>query len=72
MSPPGHTNTLRLGPSKLNLIGSDGKYAGPDGQTFIGRHLTDAPFTFSLNMEFALRSEGYIAGASVFLTQVGF
>ncbi|OQV04994.1 hypothetical protein CLAIMM_09798 [Cladophialophora immunda] len=69
ISPPGRPNTLQLSPSKLNLTGYDGNYAGPEGQTFVGRRQTDTLFTFSVNMEFSPESEGDEAGITVFLTQ---
>ncbi|KAK5197515.1 hypothetical protein LTR99_007885 [Exophiala xenobiotica] len=69
VSPPGHPNTLRLRPSKLNLTGYDGNYAGPQGQTFVGRRQTDTLFTYSVNMEFWPQAPGDEAGISVFLTQ---
>ena len=70
ISPPGYADTLRLSPSRLNLTGYDGNYAGPEGQTFVGRRQTDTLFTYSVNMQFTPQSEGDEAGISVFLTQV--
>ncbi|OTB00902.1 glycoside hydrolase family 43 protein [Hypoxylon sp. CI-4A] len=69
VSPTGHPNTLRLNPSKLNLTGLDGNYAGPDGQTFIGRRQQDTLFTYSVELEFSPTSLEEEAGISVFLTQ---
>lgn len=69
ISAPGHPNTLRLNPSKLNLTGYDGNYAGPTGQTFVGRRQTDTLFTFRVNMEFSPMLQEEEAGVSVFLTQ---
>ncbi len=70
VSPAGHPNTLRLSPSKLNLTAYDGNYAGPEGQTFVGRRQTDTLFTYSVNLQFSPQSQGDEAGISVFLTQV--
>ncbi|KAI1610557.1 glycoside hydrolase family 43 protein [Exophiala viscosa] len=69
ISPPGYANTLRLSPSRLNLTAYDGNYAGPEGQTFVGRRQTDTLFTYSVNMQFTPQTEGDEAGVSVFLTQ---
>ena len=69
VSPTGHPNTLRLSPSKLNLTAYDGNYAGPGGQTFVGRRQTDTLFTFSVNLQFSPQAQGDEAGISVFLTQ---
>ncbi|EXJ62389.1 hypothetical protein A1O7_02823 [Cladophialophora yegresii CBS 114405] len=69
ISPPGHPNTLRLSPSRLNLTAFDGNYAGPEGQTFVGRRQTDTLFTYSVNLEFSPQQQGDEAGISVFLTQ---
>ncbi|OCL02904.1 glycoside hydrolase family 43 protein [Glonium stellatum] len=69
VSSPGHPNTLRLKPSKLNLTAYDGNYGGPGGQTFIGRRQTDSLFSYSVNMDFLPQVEEEEAGISVFLTQ---
>lgn len=69
ISPPDHPNTLRLTPSKLNLTALNGNYAGPEGQTFVGRRQQDTLFTYSVNLEFSPMSLEEEAGVSVFLTQ---
>ena len=69
ISPIDHPNTLQLNPSKLNLTGRDGNYAGPEGQTFVGRRQQDTLFTFSVNLDFHPASLEEEAGISVFLTQ---
>ncbi|KAI1100636.1 glycoside hydrolase family 43 protein [Jackrogersella minutella] len=69
VSPPDHSNTLMLRPSKLNLTGMNGNYAGPDGQTFVGRRQQDTLFTYSVNIDFSPTSLEEEAGVSVFLTQ---
>ncbi|KAK6956803.1 hypothetical protein Daesc_002083 [Daldinia eschscholtzii] len=69
ISPQGHPNTLRLSPSKLNLTALNGNYAGPSGQTFVGRRQQDTLFTYSVNVDFSPKSLEEEAGVSVFLTQ---
>ncbi|KAI8944673.1 glycosyl hydrolase [Xylaria longipes] len=71
VSPPEKPNTLRLDPSKLNLTALNGNYAGPEGQTFVGRRQQDTLFTFSVDVDFAPGSSEVDAeaGVSVFLTQ---
>ncbi|GKT44075.1 non-reducing end alpha-L-arabinofuranosidase [Colletotrichum spaethianum] len=69
ISPPGHPNTLRLAPSKLNLTALNGNYAGPEGQTFVGRRQQDTLFTYSVDIDFTPTVAEEEAGVSVFLTQ---
>ncbi|KAI1175626.1 glycosyl hydrolase [Nemania sp. FL0916] len=78
VSPPEKPGTLRLAPSRLNLTALNGNYAGPEGQTFVGRRQQDTLFTFSVDMEFPPSTPGKAkseigteaeAGVSVFLTQ---
>lgn len=69
VSPPEKPNTLRLRPSKLNLTALDGNYAGPEGQTFVGRRQQDTLFTFSVDVDFSPEDSEAEAGVSVFLTQ---
>ncbi len=69
VSPPGHPDTLRLSPSRLNLTGLNGNYAGPEGQTFVGRRQQDTLFTYSVDLDFHPTSPGEEAGVAVFLTQ---
>ncbi|KAM0820018.1 putative Glycosyl hydrolase [Seiridium cardinale] len=69
ISPPNHPNTLRLNPSSFNLTALNGNYAGPAGQTFIGRRQQDTLFTYSVNFEFSPKLLEEEAGVSVFLTQ---
>ncbi|KAI0812878.1 glycosyl hydrolase [Xylaria sp. FL0064] len=69
VSPPEKPNTLRLSPSKLNLTALNGNYAGPKGQTFVGRRQQDTLFTFSVDMDFSPTNPEAEAGVSVFLTQ---
>lgn len=69
ISAPGHPNTLQLTSSVLNLTGHDGNYAGPQGQTFLGRRQVDTLFTYSVALSFAPQSLEDEAGVSVFLVQ---
>lgn len=69
ISPPGHPNTLRLLPSKLNLTALNGNYAGPEGQTFVGRRQVDSYFRFSATVDYAPQEVEEEAGVTVFLTQ---
>ncbi|KAI1076714.1 glycoside hydrolase family 43 protein [Whalleya microplaca] len=69
ISAPGYPSTLRLDPSKLNLTALNGNYAGPNGQTFIGRRQQHTLFTYSVDMIFSPESLEEEAGISIFLTQ---
>lgn len=69
VSPPEKPNSLRLTPSKLNLTALNGNYAGPDGQTFIGRRQQDTLFSYSVELDFQPTEEEEEAGVTVFLTQ---
>ncbi|TDZ25200.1 Non-reducing end alpha-L-arabinofuranosidase BoGH43B [Colletotrichum orbiculare MAFF 240422] len=69
ISPPEHHHSLRLTPSTLNLTGLNGNYAGPTGQTFVGRRQQDTLFTYSVTVDFAPTIEEEEAGVSAFLTQ---
>lgn len=70
VSPPGHENELQLTSSVLNLTGYDGNYAGPAGQTFLGRRQVDTFFTFSVSIDYsALSNLEDEAGVSIFLVQ---
>ncbi|KAI1504716.1 glycoside hydrolase family 43 protein [Biscogniauxia marginata] len=69
VSPPGRPYTLRLLPSRLNLTALNGNYAGPSGQTFVGRRQQDTLFTYSVDLDFMPTALGEEAGVSAFLTQ---
>ena len=69
ISPPDHPGTLRLRPSRLNLTALDGNYAGPEGQTFVGRRQSHTLFSFGADLEFNPQKEEEEAGISAFLTQ---
>ncbi|KAL2176196.1 glycoside hydrolase family 43 protein [Thermothelomyces heterothallicus CBS 202.75] len=67
-SPPGHPNTLRLTPSRLNLTALNGNYAGGD-QTFVSRRQQHTLFAYSVTLDYAPRTAGEEAGVTAFLTQ---
>ncbi|KAI0871735.1 glycoside hydrolase family 43 protein [Hypoxylon argillaceum] len=80
VSPPERSHALRLLPSRLNLTALTGNYAGPAGQTFVGRRQQDTLFTFGVDVEFPPGDShpdfhphaavlGAEAGVSAFLTQ---
>ncbi|KAF2690224.1 glycoside hydrolase family 43 protein [Lentithecium fluviatile CBS 122367] len=69
VSPPGHPNTLRLSPSKLNLTGLDGNAGGPGGQTFISRRQVDTLFTYRVDVDYEPKVAEEEAGITLFLTQ---
>ncbi|KAF1845391.1 glycoside hydrolase family 43 protein [Cucurbitaria berberidis CBS 394.84] len=69
ISPPGHPNTLRLKPSKLNLTALDGNSPGPGGQTFISRRQVDTLFTFSFDLAYQPTTLNEEAGITLFLSQ---
>jgi hypothetical protein len=69
VSPPEKPNSLRLRPSTLNLTALNGNYAGPSGQTFVGRRQQDTLFTFSVDLDYKPSTLYEEAGVSVFLTQ---
>ncbi|KAK3316216.1 glycosyl hydrolase [Apodospora peruviana] len=69
LSPPERPNTLRIRPSSLNLTALNGNYAGPEGQSFVGRRQQDTLFTYSVDISFFPEAVEEEAGVSVFLTQ---
>lgn len=69
VSPEGHPNSLQLLPSRLNLTGLNGRYAGPEGQTFVGRRQQDTLFTYSVTLDYSPTIYQEEAGVTVFLTQ---
>ncbi|RYO99991.1 hypothetical protein DL763_001122 [Monosporascus cannonballus] len=69
VSPPEQPNSLRINPSRLNLTALNGNYAGPEGQSFVGRRQQDTLFTYNVNLDFHPSSLEEEAGVSVFLTQ---
>lgn len=70
ISPPGHADSLRLKPSKLNLTAIDGNAGGEGGQTFVGRRQVDTLFTYRVDIEYAPKTTEEEAGITLFLTQV--
>ena len=69
ISPQGHSNTLCLKPSRLNLTAIDGNSPGPGGQTFISRRQVDTLFDFSFDLDYQPRTLEEEAGITLFLTQ---
>lgn len=69
ISPEGHPNTFRLLPSSLNLTALNGNYAGPQGQTFVGRRQQDTLFTYRVTLEYSPNDLDEEAGVTAFLTQ---
>lgn len=69
ISPEGHSNTLRLKPSRLNLTGIDGNAGGPGGQTFVGRRQVDTLFTYHVDIDYTPKTLEEEAGVTLFLTQ---
>lgn len=69
ISPEDHPNTLRLLPSFLNLTGLNGNYAGPGGQTFVGRRQQDTLFTYRVKLDYSPTNLDEEAGVTAFLTQ---
>lgn len=69
ISPENHPNTFQLPPSALNLTGLNGNYAGPDGQTFVGRRQQDTLFTYRVTLDYAPTTLDEEAGVTAFLTQ---
>lgn len=69
ISPDGHSNTFQLQPSALNLTARNGNYAGPGGQTFVGRRQQDTLFTYRVTLAYSPTTRGEEAGVTAFLTQ---
>ncbi|KAK2803196.1 hypothetical protein FQN50_007063 [Emmonsiellopsis sp. PD_5] len=70
ISPPGHPNTLRISPSRVNLT-ADGAYEpAVDGLAFVARKQTSTLFNYSIDVSFTPTVVGEEAGISVFLTQL--
>ncbi|KAF5320646.1 hypothetical protein D9611_013748 [Ephemerocybe angulata] len=69
LSPPSHPGTLRLTPSVFNLTALTGNYAGPTGQTFVGRRQSHTLFTYIVDLEFSGTVAEEEVGVSAFLTQ---
>ncbi|KAI5783239.1 beta-xylosidase [Peziza echinospora] len=69
VSPPDHPNTLQLVPSVLNLTAYDGRYAGPEGQTFLSRRQTHTLFTYQVDIEYEFNQEEQEVGVTAFLDQ---
>ncbi|KAH7378678.1 glycosyl hydrolase [Pyrenochaeta sp. MPI-SDFR-AT-0127] len=69
ISPPGHPNTLRIAPSRVNLTANEA-FQPSEGLGFIARKQTSTVFDYSVDVSFKPVNEGEEAGISVFLTQL--
>ncbi|KAK3692296.1 glycosyl hydrolase [Podospora appendiculata] len=69
VSPASNPHTLRISPSALNLTALNGNYAGPGGQSFVGRRQQDTLFTYRVDLDFSPSALEEEAGVSAFLTQ---
>jgi beta-xylosidase len=68
ISAPGHPNSLRLKPSRLNLTSYDGRSA-PGDQALLARRQVDTLFTYSVDIDLSPQEAEEEAGITVFLTQ---
>ena len=70
VSPPGHTDSIELTASHLNLTGRDGFYTGGQGQTLLARRQSHSLLTFSVHLDYSdLANEEDEAGVTIFLVQ---
>ena len=69
VSPPGHPNTLRISPSRVNLTADAAFQPTEDGLGFIARKQTSTVFDYSVDVSFKPVQDNEEAGVSVFLTQ---
>ncbi|KAG4440764.1 hypothetical protein IFR05_003751 [Cadophora sp. M221] len=69
VSPPGHANTLRISPSRVNLTTDAAFQPLVDGLGFIARKQTATLFEYSADISFKPTALNEEAGVSVFLTQ---
>ena|SRR5690242_6654387 len=70
ISPPGHPNTLRISPSRVNLTADAGYNPAVDGLGFIARKQTATTFQYSVDLSFQPTQADEEAGVTVFLTQM--
>jgi beta-xylosidase len=70
ISPPGHPNSLRISPSRVNLTADTVYNPAEDGLGFIARKQTATTFDYSVDLSFQPTQAGEEAGVSVFLTQM--
>lgn len=70
ISPPGHPNSLRIFPSRVNLTADTVYKPADDGLGFIARKQTATTFDYSVDLSFQPTQADEEAGVSVFLTQM--
>ncbi|KAJ8111211.1 hypothetical protein OPT61_g6140 [Boeremia exigua] len=70
ISPPGHPNTLRILPSRVNLTAYPSYKPAIDGLGFIARKQTATTFDYSVDLLFQPTQANEEAGVTVFLTQM--
>lgn len=69
ISPPGHRNTLRISPSRVNLTADASYLPAEEGLGFVFRRQSSTLFEYSVDLSFEPKVEGEEAGVTVFLTQ---
>ncbi|KAH6698248.1 xylosidase : arabinofuranosidase [Leptodontidium sp. MPI-SDFR-AT-0119] len=69
VSPPGHPNTLRISPSRVNLTADAAFQPLVDGLAFVARKQSATLFDYSVDVSFDPTVADEEAGISVFLTQ---
>lgn len=70
VSPPGHANTLRVLPSRVNLTSDLAYQPTEEGLGFLARKQTSTKFKFSIDLSFDPVTISGEAGITVFLTQL--
>ena len=70
ISPPGHPNTLRISPSRVNLTADAAFQPLVDGLAFVARKQLATLFDYSVDVSFNPKVADEEAGISVFLTQL--
>ncbi|KAK2613899.1 hypothetical protein N8I77_000772 [Diaporthe amygdali] len=70
VSPKGHSNTLQISPSPVNLSATPEFQPAEDGLGFIARKQSATLFNYTVDVSFKPEVEEEEAGISVFLTQV--
>lgn len=69
ISPPGHPNSLRILPARVNLTGDAAFDPATDGLGFVFRRQAASVFDFSIDVSFSPSVVDEEAGLTVFLTQ---
>lgn len=70
ISPPGHPDSLRISPSRVNLTADELYKPAEDGLGFIARKQTATTFNYSVDLSFRPTQPDEEAGVTVFLTQM--